>query len=83
MHNYEGAARAWCGHMNLTSIRETWRRILHIGGTFVLSGLSAYGAARLALDFGLGFEGATLACTAAFFCNFFMIDGLVANIIRR
>jgi hypothetical protein len=69
--------------LSLTSIRETWRRILHIGGTFVLSGLSAYGAAHLALGFGLRFEGATLACTTAFFCNFFMIDGLVANIIRR
>jgi hypothetical protein len=69
--------------MNLTSIRETSRRILHVGGTFVLSGLSAYGAAHLALGFSLGFEGATLACTTAFFCNFFMIDGLVANIIRR
>jgi hypothetical protein len=69
--------------MNLTSIRETWRRILHIGGTFVLCGLSAYGAAHLALGFGLGFEGATLACITAFFCNFFMTDGMVAHIIRR
>jgi hypothetical protein len=48
-------------------------RAICICGAVILSGLSAYGAAQLAFGLGLGAEGATLACIAAFSSNFFMI----------
>jgi hypothetical protein len=49
------------------------KRAIRIFGTVILSGLSAYGAAQLALGLDLGAEGATLASIAAFSSNFFMI----------
>jgi hypothetical protein len=46
------------------------KRTIRICGTLILSGLSADGAAQLALGLGLGADGATLAGIAAFFSNF-------------
>jgi hypothetical protein len=46
------------------------KRTMRICGTLILSGLSADGAAQLALGLGLGADGATLAGIAAFFSNF-------------
>jgi hypothetical protein len=49
------------------------KRAIRIFGTVILSGLSAYGAAQLALGLDLGVDGATLASIAAFSSNFLMI----------
>jgi hypothetical protein len=46
------------------------KRTMRICGTLILSGLSADGAAQLALGLGLGADGATLVGIAAFFSNF-------------
>src|SRR6516165_9747351 len=54
----------------------TWQRVLRVGGTMLLAGLSAFGAATLVLGVDLGFEAAIMAGIAAFFANVFMIDGL-------
>jgi hypothetical protein len=59
------------------------QRVLRTVGMVTLCGLSAYGAAQLALGLGIGFEGATMACVGGFFGNFFAIDGLSENIIIR
>ena len=48
------------------------KRTIRICGTLILSGLSACGAAQLALGLGLGADGATMAGIAAFASNFFM-----------
>ena len=58
----------------------TWHRVLRVGGTVLLAGLSAFGAATLVLGVDLGFEAAALA---AFVANVFMIDGLAQDIVRR
>jgi hypothetical protein len=57
------------------------RQVTYIGGTALLSDLSGFGAAELALDLGLGPELATLACIPAFLCNFFMIEP-IEDIVR-
>ena len=54
----------------------TWQRVLRVGGTMLLAGLSAFGAATLVVGVDLGFEAAIMAGIAAFFANVFMIDGL-------
>ena len=61
----------------------TWHRVLRVGGTVLLAGLSAFGAATLVLGVDLGFEAAIMAGIAAFFANVFMIDGLAQDIGRR
>jgi predicted cobalt transporter CbtA len=58
------------------------RQVTYIGGTVLVSGLSGFGAAELALGLGLGPELATLACIPAFLCNFFMIEP-IEDIVRR
>ena len=58
------------------------RRAMYIGGIVLICALSAFGAAELALGLGLGPVHATLACVAAFLCNFFMIEPF-DDIIRR
>ena len=58
----------------------TWHRVLRTGGTVLLAGLLAFGAATLVLGVDLGFEAAALA---AFVANVFMIDGLARDIFRR
>ena len=58
------------------------RRAMYIGGSALICGLSAFGAAELALGLGLGPLLATLACIAAFLCNFFIIEPF-DDIIRR
>jgi hypothetical protein len=57
------------------------RQVMYIGGTVLVSGLSGFGAAELALGLGLGPELATLACIPAFLCNFFMIEP-IEDIVR-
>ena len=54
------------------------KRAIRICGAVILSGLSAYGAAQLALGLDLGADGATLASIAAFASNFFMIALIAA-----
>jgi hypothetical protein len=49
------------------------KRAIRICSAIILSGLSACGAAQLALGLDLGADGATLASIAAFSSNFFMI----------
>ena len=61
----------------------TWQRVLRVGGTVLLAGLSAFGAATLVLGVDLGFEAAIMAGIAAFVANVFMIDGLARDIVRR
>ena len=61
----------------------TWQRVLRVGGTVLLAGLSAFGAATLVIGVDLGFEAAIMAGIAAFFANVFMIDGLAQDIVRR
>jgi len=61
----------------------TWQRVLRVGGTVLLAGLSAFGAATLVLGVDLGFEAAIMAGVAAFVANVFMIDGLAQDIVRR
>ena len=61
----------------------TWHRVLRVGGTVLLAGLSAFGAATLVLGVDLGFEAAIMAGVAAFVANVFMIDGLAQDIVRR
>ena len=61
----------------------TWHRVLRVGGTVLLAGLSAFGAATLVLGVDLGFEAAIMAGIAAFVANVFMIDGLARDIVRR
>ena len=61
----------------------TWHRVLRVGGTVLLAGLSAFGAATLVLGVDLGFEAAIMAAIAAFVANVFMIDGLAQDIVRR
>ena len=58
------------------------RRVMYIGGIVLICGLSAFGAAELSLGLGFGPVLATLACIAAFLCNFFMIEPF-DDIIRR
>ena len=58
----------------------TRQRVLRVGGTMLLAGLSAFGAATLVVGVDLGFEAAALA---AFVANVFMIDGLARDIFRR
>ena len=58
------------------------RRVAYIGGIVLICGLSAFGAAELALGLRLGPLLATLACIAAFLCNFFMIEPF-DDIVRR
>jgi hypothetical protein len=57
----------------------TWQRVLRVGGTMLLAGLSAFGAATLVVGVDLGFEAAIMAGIAAFFANVFMIDGLARD----
>ena len=57
----------------------TWHRVLRVGGTVLLAGLSAFGAATLVLGVDLGFEAAIMAGVAAFVANVFMIDGLARD----
>ena len=57
--------------------------MLRVGGTVLLAGLSAFGAATLVLGVDLGFEAAIMAGIAAFVANVFMIDGLAQDIVRR
>jgi hypothetical protein len=54
------------------------KRAVRIFGTVILSGLSAYGAAQLALGLDLGADGATLASIAAFSSNFLVIALIAA-----
>ena len=61
----------------------TWQRVLRVGGTMLLAGLSAFGAATLVVGFDLGFEAAIMAGIAAFFANVFMIDGLARDKVLR
>ena len=62
----------------------TWHRVLRVGGTVLLAGLSAFGAATLVLGVDLGFEAAIMAGIAAFVANVFMIDGgLAQDLVRR
>ena len=62
----------------------TWQRLLRVGGTMLLAGLSAFGAATLVLGVDLGFEAAIMAGIAAFVANVFMIDGgLAQDLVRR
>ena len=62
----------------------TWQRVLRVGGTMLLAGLSAFGAATLVLGVDLGFEAAIMAGIAAFVANVFMIDGgLAQDLVRR
>ena len=61
----------------------TWQRVLRVGGTVLLAGLSAFGAATLVVGFDLGFEAAIMAGIAAFFANVFMIDGLARDKVLR
>jgi hypothetical protein len=61
----------------------TWHRVLRVGGTVLLAGLSAFGAATLVVGVDLGFEAAIMAGIAAFFANVFMIDGLAQDMVRR
>jgi len=61
----------------------TWHRVLRVGGTVLLAGLSAFGAATLVLGVDLGVEAAIMAGIAAFVANVFMIDGLAQDIVRR
>ena len=61
----------------------TWHRVLRVGGTVLVAGLSAFGAATLVLGVDLGFEAAIMAGVAAFVANVFMIDGLAQDIVRR
>ena len=61
----------------------TWQRVLRVGGTMLLAGLSAFGAATLVVGFDLGFEAAIMAGIAALVANVFMIDGLAQDIVRR
>ena len=63
----------------------TWHRVLRVGGTVLLAGLSAFGAATLvsSAEIDLGFEAAIMAGIAAFVANVFMIDGLARDIVRR
>lgn len=58
------------------------KRVMHISGIVLLCGLSAFGAKKLALDLGLSPDGATIACIAAFLCNFFMIKP-IEDIVRE
>ena len=60
-----------------------WQRVLRVGGTVLLAGLSAFGAATLVVGVDLGFEAAIMAAIAAFVANVFMIDGLAQDIVRR
>jgi hypothetical protein len=50
-----------------------WRLVLRVGGTVVLAGLSAFGAATLvsSTQIDLGFKAATMAAIAAFVANVF------------
>ena len=57
--------------------------VARLGGTMLLVGLSAFGAATLVIGVDLGFEAAIMAGIAAFFANVFMIDGLAQDIVRR
>jgi hypothetical protein len=59
------------------------KRVMYVGGTVILSGLSAFGAAQVAFGLGLGPEAATLACIAGFIGNFFMIEPIEDIIIRK
>ena len=43
-----------------------WQRVLRVGGTVLLGGLSAFGAATLVLGVDLGFEAAAMTAIAAF-----------------
>jgi len=61
----------------------TWHRVLRVGGTVLLAGLSAFGAATLVLGVDLGVEAAIMAGIAALVANVFMIDGLAQDIVRR
>ena len=61
----------------------TWQRVLRVGGTVLLAGLSAFGAATLVLGVDLGFEAAIMAGVAAFVANVFMIDGSAQDLVRR
>jgi hypothetical protein len=58
------------------------RRAIYIGVAVSVCSLSAFGAAELALGLGLGPVVATLACIAAFLCNFFMIEPFDDMILR-
>ena len=61
-----------------------WQRVLRVGGTVLLAGLSAFGAATLVLGVDLGFEAAIMAGIAAFVAIVFMIDGgLAQDLVRR
>ena len=60
-----------------------WQRVLRVGGTVLLGGLSAFGAATLVLGVDLGVEAAIMAGIAALVANVFMIDGLAQDIVRR
>ena len=60
-----------------------WQRVLRVGGTVLLAGLSAFGAATLVLGVDLGVEAAIMAGIAALVANVFMIDGLAQDIVRR
>ena len=61
----------------------TWHRVLRTGGTVLLAGLLAFGAATLVLGVDLGVEAAIMAGIAALVANVFMIDGLAQDIVRR
>jgi hypothetical protein len=51
-----------------------WQRALRVGGTVLLAGLSAFGAASLvsSAQIDIGFEAAIMATIAAFIANVFM-----------
>ena len=61
----------------------TWQHVLRVGGTMLLAGLSAFGAATMVVGVDLGFEAAIMAAIAAFFANVFMIDGLTRDKVLR
>ena len=59
-------------------------RVMRVGGTAVLSALSAFGASQLALVLGLGPAVATFACMMAFISNFSMLtDQGYRHLLRK
>ena len=60
------------------------KRVLRVGGTAILSALSAFGASQLALVLGFGAAVGTLACIVAFLSNFSMLtDQGYRNLLRK
>jgi hypothetical protein len=58
------------------------KRPIYIVAAVLLCSLSAFGAADLTIDLGLGTGAATLAGIVAFIGNFFMIEP-IQDIVRR